>query len=103
VLSGIVTFLNPNQKQSAHFAAGNAYDALMNEVRIFWAVTCWEDIADSVLTGKLQHFSEQKNHLNRSCPQIPRWAYQNAKRGIEAGEGNYGVDANASVPTSNAS
>src|SRR5437016_3518635 len=31
-LSGVVTFLNPNEKASTHFEAGNDYDSLMNEI-----------------------------------------------------------------------
>ena len=33
-LSALMTFLNPQEKASAHLAAANQYDALMNRVRI---------------------------------------------------------------------
>jgi hypothetical protein len=91
-LSGVMTFLNPNQKSSAHLNAGNHYDSLMNRVRMFWSIECWRDESDQVLTGRLQHYVEQKDKLNQSCPQIPPWAYAIARRGIESGEGEYAVD-----------
>ncbi len=91
-LAGIATFLNANEKVSAHVKAGNSYDSLMNIVRIFRAVDCWNDESDQVLTERLKHFSERKDHLNQTSPQIPRWAYRIAKKGIIEGEGIYNVD-----------
>jgi hypothetical protein len=91
-LSGVATFLNPNERVSAHLNAGNSYDSLMNKARIFWAIDCWREESDQVLTERLKHFSEQKDDLNRKCPQIPRWAYKKGKKGIEEGESKYLVD-----------
>ncbi|HET7086023.1 MAG TPA: SLATT domain-containing protein [Rhizomicrobium sp.] len=92
VLSAVITFLNPNQKVSAHLAAGNSYDALLNEVRIFRTIGCWEEKSDAVISERLRHFSARKTHLNQTCPQVPRWAYLTGKKGIDAGEGKYAVD-----------
>lgn len=91
-LSAVITFLNPNLKVSSHLNAGNSYDSLMNNVRIFWSIDCWRDESEQVLTEKLKYFSEQKDKLNQSCPQIPRFAYMIAKKGINDGEGEYIVD-----------
>lgn len=91
-LSGVMTFLNPNEKSAAHLNAGNSYDSLMNRARMFWSIDCWRDESEEVLTEKLKYFSEQKDKLNQSCPQIPRWAYRIAKRGIDDGEAAYIVD-----------
>jgi len=92
VLSAIMTFLNPNEKRASHLTAGNHYDSLMNKVRIFWSIDCWYDQSEQVLTEKLKYFSEQKDRLNESCPQIPRFAYRQARKGIEGGEADYVVD-----------
>lgn len=92
-LSGVMTFLNPNEKASVHLNAGNNYDSLMNKVRIFWSIDCWRDESEQVLTEKLKYLSEQKDKLNQSYPQIPWWAYKKAKKGIEAGEAEYKVDS----------
>lgn len=88
-----MTFLNPNEKAAKHKAAGNAYDALMNRVRIFWSIDCWRDQSDGLLTKELKDLSEQKNKLNQSAPEDFPFAYRIAKKGIEAGEGKYEVDA----------
>ena len=91
-LSGVMTFLNPNEKVGAHLNAGNNFDSLMNKVRMFWCIDCWRDESEQVLTEKLKYFSEQKDKLNQTCLQIPRWAFKMAKRGIKDGEGDYIVD-----------
>ena len=91
-LSAVMTFLNPNQKASAHLNAGNHYDALLNSARMFWSIDCWKSESDEVLAEKLAHLCDQKNRLNQSCPQIPRWAYNRARKGIQDGESDYRVD-----------
>jgi hypothetical protein len=45
-----------------------------------------------VLTSKLRELVERKNELNSASPQIPPWAYKEAKVGIEAGEAKFQVD-----------
>lgn len=91
-LSSIMTFLNPNERASTHQNAANNYDALMNKIRIFWSIDCWTEVAEAVLTEKLKYYSELKDRLNQNSPQIPRFAYRTAKKGIENGEGLYEVD-----------
>lgn len=98
-LSALMTFLNPNSKSSAHSTAGNGYDALMNKVRIFWSIDCWQGQSEEVLTEKLKYFSEQKDRLNQSAPSPLWYAYERAKKGIEAGEGTYAVDQPQALPT----
>jgi hypothetical protein len=91
-LSSVMTFLNPNGKASIHLNSGNHYDALQNRVRMFWTIDCWREESEQVLTDRLKYFSEEKDKLNQNCPQIPRWAYQKAKKGIESGEATFKVD-----------
>lgn len=91
-LSGVITFLNPNEKSNSHVNAGNNYDSLMNKIRMFWSIDCWRDESEQVLTERLKYFSEQKDKLNQSYFQIPRWAYNIGKRGIKSGEADYAVD-----------
>jgi hypothetical protein len=92
VLTSIATFLNPNKKASEHLHAGNKYDALLNKVRIFRTIECWEETSDHVLSDRLKRHSEDKATLNQSCPQVSWIAYRLAKCGIERGEGDYSVD-----------
>lgn len=91
-LSGVMTFLNPNERVSAHQAAGNAFDALLNKTRIFRVIDCWNTESDEILTERIKDLSTQKSRLNETSPQIPRWAYVLAKRGIEQGEATFRVD-----------
>lgn len=91
-IAALITFLNPNEKANVHLNSGNNYDSLQNRIRIFWSIDCWREESEQVLTEKLKYFSEQKDKLNQSSPQIPWWAYKIAKRGIQAGEADYKVD-----------
>lgn len=91
-LSGLLTYLNPNEKAAKHLKVGNEYDSLMNKARIFWSIDCWGSESDQILTKRLKDFSEQKDKLNKECPLISGMAYKLAKRGIEGGQGNYAVD-----------
>jgi hypothetical protein len=92
ILSGITTFLNPNDKEAVHLSAGNAYDKLNNDARFFHSIVCWQGEAEEVLTAKLRTLIDEKDKLNASSPQIPDWAYAKAKKGIEAGEAKFIVD-----------
>lgn len=85
-LSGVVTFLNPNEKVLAHQAAGNSHDALASSVRLFWAIECWGDESEGILTENLRRFSEQKNELNKNSPTIPTWAVEAARRALRGKE-----------------
>lgn len=92
ILSSVSTFLNPNKRASEHLNAGNKYDALLNKVRIFRTIDCWEQDSDQVLSERLKRHSEDKAALNQNSPQIPWPAYRLAKWGIQKGEAEYMVD-----------
>lgn len=96
-LTSLMTFLNPNQKSSAHQDSGNSYDALLNKARIFWSIDCWEEKSTEVLSGRLKGISEEKDRLNKTSPQTIGISYFLAKRSIERGEASYTVD-NPDVP-----
>jgi len=92
VLSATTIFLNPRERANCHLSAGNSYDSLLTKVRIFWTIDCWQEDSEQVLTAKLKDLSEERNRLNRECPQVPRFAYLRAKKGIQGGEATYEVD-----------
>jgi len=92
VLSAIVTFVRPSEHAAQHLKAGNQYDSLMNQVRIFWTVECSSGEADSVLVEKVKDFSGKKAALNGTSPKAGWIAFQLAKRGIAKGEGMHEVD-----------
>lgn len=91
-LSGVITFLNPNERKSSHLSAGNHYAALQDEIRIFWSIDCWREESEAVLTDRLKQFSGQKDRLNQSSPQIPSSSYRKARKGIDDGEAGFAVD-----------
>lgn len=96
VLSGITTFLNPNDRENAHLGAAHGFDELNNDSRLFWSVDCWQEDSDAVLTTKLKELVDRKKELNSKSPQIPDWAYKKARAGIEAGEAKFEVDKDKS-------
>lgn len=92
VLTSITTFLNPKEQANSHLTAGNNYDALMTKARIFWSIECWQEDSDIILTDRIKSHSEERDRLNREYPQPSKWAYRQAKKGIEEGEAEYFVD-----------
>jgi hypothetical protein len=92
VLTSITTFLNPKEQGNSHFAAANNYDALMTRIRIFRSIDCWSDESDDLLTDRLMGFCDERDKLNRECPQPFKWSYRVAKRGIQEGEAEYFID-----------
>jgi len=92
VLTAITTFLNPKEKSNTHLVSGNNYDSLLSRVRIFWTIDCWRENSEEILTLKLKELSEERERLNRECPQVSKRAYKKARKGIQEGEANYKVD-----------
>jgi hypothetical protein len=93
VLTTLTTFLSPNEKESAHLTAANAYDRLNNDARMFSSIECWSvNSSEEALTAKLGELVERKNKLNADSPQIPPWAWNLAQERINKGEATYEVD-----------
>ena len=85
------TFLNPSEKSTNHLNAGAGYNELRNNTRRFREVSLLQ-LDDKNATDQLQVLAETRNQLNGSSPGIPSWAYEKAKRDIEAGHAIYEVD-----------
>ena len=92
VLSGVTTFLNPNERGNGHLTAAHADDKLNNEARIFRTIDCWHEDSTEILTAKLRDLVITKDDLNSNSPQIPPWAWRLAKKRIDEGETSYEVD-----------
>ena len=69
-------------------------------IRIFWSIECRKENSDDLLSDRLKNLSEERNRLNRDCPQVPKWAYLKAKKGIEEGESIFEVDVNPEIKVS---
>ena len=91
-LSGLMTFLNPNEKSAIHHKAANSYDSLNNRARIFRTIDCWGKDTDFVLTNKLKEFSEEQIKLNSGVQPSPL-GYLRAKWGIKNGEADFEADS----------
>jgi hypothetical protein len=96
-LSAISTFLNPSERAQSHHQAGGKYNALRNRVRIFRELGLQSEATRADLLVALKAMALERDDLNLSTPQIPRWAFSRARRGIEAGEAAYRVDSGKQV------
>jgi hypothetical protein len=92
ILTGLLTFLKPSECASRHLKAGNAYNGVRNDARIFANIECHETALGGDLKEQLADLNSRRNVLNTDSPQIPRWAYKKGKAGIDAGEAHYRVD-----------
>lgn len=91
-LAAVLTFLNPNERATCHLSAGNSYRELRNGARVFREIDCLRD-SDETLANKLKELAERRESLNKSSPQPPAWAYEEAKKRIEEGKATtYKVD-----------
>ena len=90
-LTSVTTFVNPNAKAANHHNAGNRYNSLNNRARIFSEIETDVE-TDDILLNKVKALTEERDDLNQKSPQIPKWAFRKARKGIEEGEGKYLVD-----------
>lgn len=92
VASGILTFLNPMEKSAKHLSAGNSFNELKNKARFFSEVELGLFTTLGEAKSALEKLAFLKDELNKSSRQIPRWAFEVARKGVESGEATYQVD-----------
>lgn len=92
LLTGLMTFLKPNERAAMHRAAAGQFLALKNDARLFREVELLQAHQLDELPGKLKALSVTRNELNQKSPSIPRGAFVAARRGIEEGEATHKVD-----------
>jgi len=90
VVTAIITFTNPNEKATLHKEAGNKYNSLKNDVRIFYEIEA--SINEKEAIRKLKELNGRRNQLNQESVQIPKWAFEKARVGIEDEEAEYQID-----------
>lgn len=91
-LTSLLTFLNPSERQRAHLMAGNDYKELQNQSRLFREVEINSETETTQSKNKIKRLADQRNRLNQRSPQIPRFAFEKARAGIEQGEADYAID-----------
>jgi hypothetical protein len=92
ILSGMMTFLKPNEKASQHKAVGNQYLALRNDARIFREIELLEAADENRTSEQLKKLAQRRNELNSTAPPIPRVAFEQTRKGVADGETDYKID-----------
>ena len=92
LLTGLMTFLKPNERAAMHRAAAGQFLALRNEARFFREIELLEIDRLGEFPERLKALSSARNELNQKSPSIPRRAFVAARKGIEEGEATHKVD-----------
>jgi hypothetical protein len=92
LLTGLMTFLKPNERAALHRAAAGQFLALRNDVRFFREIELLQTDRLDELPETLTRLSATRNELNQKSPSIPRGAFVAARKGIEVGEATHKVD-----------
>jgi len=92
LLTGLMTFLKPNERAAMHRAAASQFLALRNDARFFREIDLLQSDSQNELTQNLKALSAMRNELNQKSPSIPRRAFIAARKGIEEGEAIHKVD-----------
>jgi hypothetical protein len=95
LLTGLMTFLKPNERAAMHRAAAGQFLALKNEARLFREVDLLQTHRLREFPDMLKALSAVRNELNEKSPAIPRRAFVAARKGIEEGEATHKVDGEA--------
>lgn len=92
LLTGLMTFLKPNERAAMHRDAAGKFHALHNDTRFFREVELLQVEKTGELPARLKALSAARNALNQKSPSIPRGAFIAARKGIEEGEATHKVD-----------
>lgn len=92
ILTGLLTFLKPAERASAHKTAGDQFLALRNDARVFREIELIEQDDTRSAPDKLKALCQRRNELNQGSPDVPRKAFEQAKQGIVEGEATYKAD-----------
>jgi hypothetical protein len=95
LLTGLMTFLKPNERATMHRAAAGQFLALRNDARFFREIELIQADRISELPDRLKALAATRNELNQKSPSIPRRAFVAARKGIEEGEALHKVDKGA--------
>lgn len=92
LLTGLMTFLKPNERAAMHRAAAVQFLTLRNDARFFREIELLQIGRLEELPERLKVLSTARNELNQKSPSIPRRAFVAARKGIEEGEATHKVD-----------
>lgn len=92
LLTGLMTFLKPNERAALHRAAAGQFLALRNDARVFREIELLQSDRHDQIHERLKALSATRNELNLKSPSVPHRAFVAARKGIEEGEANHKVD-----------
>ena len=92
LLTGLMTFLKPNERAALHRTAARQFLSLRNQARFFREIELLQSDRLDELTERLKALSAARNELNLKSHSIPRRAFLAARKGIEEGEATHKVD-----------
>lgn len=92
LLSGLMTFLKPNERAALHRSSAGNFLALRNNARYFREIEIPQAVFMNDISEKLGKLLATRNELNQSSPSIPLSAFASARKGIEQGEATHKVD-----------
>lgn len=91
-LTAVMTFLSPAGRAAEHHLAGTRFNGVRNRARFLREIDLPAAQNSGSLTKTLRRLANKRDKLNETSPQIPRWAFERARKGIEAGETKYQID-----------
>ena len=94
-LTSVMTFLSPQQVADNHKNAGREYNVLKNRVRRFREIDILQLEGDTIMKT-IAELADKRDALNSMSPDIPRWAFEKAKKDIDAGKADYEIDKEVS-------
>ena len=92
LLTGLMTFLKPNERAAMHRAAAGQFLALRNKARFFREIELLQIGQSDDLPERLKILGDTRDELNQKSPSIPRSAFVAARKGIEEGESVHKAD-----------
>ena len=90
-LVATMTFLGPQQRASEHKNAGREYNVLKNRARKLREIDML-GLGEDDLRQAIDELVDIRDSLNSMSPDIPSWAYEKAKKDIDAGHAEYRTD-----------
>jgi hypothetical protein len=93
VFTSLNEFLKPKEQAEAHLAKGSQYIGIRNKVRLLREVEIPSGLSLEEMKNRLIDLRGQYDVLGLEPPRnIPRWAYEKAKKNIASGESGYEND-----------
>src|SRR5205823_5794112 len=92
-LSAMQQFFKPDRRMQLHRAAGDAYLALEGRARRFRTIGLPDQsLSDGAARNQLEAIATGRDKTNAASPLTPNWAFERARKNIEAGQTLHAVD-----------